>query len=68
MIKLENYSDKNVVNAAENYIEKEMKKGDVFTTQKMQRLFNIGYNKTLRVFECLSEKGLVERETFVCAN
>lgn len=64
MIKLEYYTDKNVIDASVNYIKKEMKKGDVFTTRKLQRLLNIGYNKTLRIFNHLFEKGLVDRKTF----
>ena len=63
MIKLESYTDENVIDASVNYIKKEMKKGDVLTTQKMQRLFNIGYNKALRIFDSLIEKGLIERKT-----
>tara|TARA_R110000782_G_scaffold129795_1_gene221426 strand:+ start:400 stop:669 length:270 start_codon:yes stop_codon:yes gene_type:complete len=64
MIKLEYYTDENVIDASVNYIKKEMKKGDVFTTRKLQRLLNIGYNKTLRIFNHLFEKGLVDRKTF----
>ena len=55
---------KNVIDASVNYIKKEMKKGDIFTTQKLQRLLNIGYSQTLRVFNHLFEKGLVDRKTF----
>lgn len=68
MIKLESYTDENVIDASVNYINNEMEKGDVFTTLRMQKLFNIGYNKTLRIFEHLFENGLVERKTHKVIN
>jgi len=60
MIKLDSYTDENVTVSCKKYIEDNLKTGDVLTTQRIQILFKIGYNKTNRIIKKLIEENVLE--------